>query len=249
MDFTGKTVCITGASKGIGRDIALAFARANANVVLNYNTSKEHADSLADEILAMGKENKVEIIQADVSNPEDVHRMFNIIKEKFKSIDVLVNNAGITRDKMMLFSKEEDWSSVIKTNLDSVFYCSKAAGWLMVNSRKGSIINIASTGGINGTAGQTHYAASKAGVIGFTRALAKELAKYNITVNSIAPGFIDTDMVQTIPEKLREKYIDMIPLKRFGKSEEVADLAVFLASSKSRYITGQTLIIDGGLTS
>ncbi|MGB7606378.1 MAG: 3-oxoacyl-[acyl-carrier-protein] reductase [Lutisporaceae bacterium] len=246
MSFTNKTVLVTGASRGLGRAIAEEFAMNNANVIINYNNSEETALELK-ECLSTNK-GKIYTCQANVSNFDEVKRLFKYIKEEVGSLDILVNNAGITRDKFLVFMNEKDWHDVISTNLDSVYYCSKESLRFLASKKAGTIINIASIGGIMGNAGQTNYSASKAGIIAFTKSLSKEVAKSGITVNAIAPGFIETDMTLSVDEKTINNWKNSIPLKRFGNAKEVAKLALFLASDNARYITGQTVVIDGGLS-
>ena len=236
-----KTVLITGASGGIGRAVALAFARKGANVALNYNSRKP--EETLSEISAMGV--RCEAFQADVSSFSQAKELIRQVKESFGRLDVLVNNAGITKDQLIIRMSEEEFDKVIEVNLKGVFNTTKHAANLMLKQRSGSIINMSSIVGVYGNTGQGNYAAAKAGIIGFTKAMAKELAPRSVTCNAIAPGFIETEMTQVLSEEYKEKAIQNIGLKRFGKPEEVADLAVFLAESK--YITGQVVQIDGGL--
>lgn len=246
MPFTNKTVLVTGASRGLGRAIAEEFAINNANVIINYNHSEAEALEIKEQLSS--NKGKIYTCQANVCNLDDVKRMFKFIKEEVGSLDILVNNAGITRDKFLLMMNEKDWHDVISTNLDSVYYCSKESLRFLASKKAGNIINIASIGGIMGNAGQTNYSASKAGIIAFTKSLSKEVAKSGITVNAIAPGFIETDMTLSVDEKTINNWRNSIPLKRFGNPKEVAKLALFLASDNARYITGQTVVIDGGLS-
>ncbi|EQB89826.1 3-oxoacyl-[acyl-carrier protein] reductase [Clostridium punense] len=241
----GKNAVITGASRGIGREIALAFAKNGANVVINYRGNEELADSLAKEIEAYGV--RAIKVKGDISKFEDAEKLINVTIEEFNSIDILVNNAGITKDGLFMRMKEEDFDSVINTNLKGTFNTSKAVISKMIKAKGGRIINISSVVGVIGNAGQANYAASKAGVIGFTKSLAKEVGSRGITVNAIAPGFIESDMTEVLSDKVKETMLNSIPLKAFGKGEDVANLAVFLASDMASYITGQVVHVDGGM--
>ncbi|WAM33086.1 3-oxoacyl-[acyl-carrier-protein] reductase [Caldicellulosiruptor morganii] len=241
----GKVALITGASRGIGRAIALKFAQNGADVVINYSSSESQAQSLKEEIEKLGV--KALAIKCDVSSSEEVNAMFSQIESEFGKLDILVNNAGITKDGLILRMDEEQFDRVIAINLKGAFLCAKAAAKLMVKQREGNIINISSVVGITGNAGQANYAASKAGIIGLTKSLAKELASRNIRVNAIAPGFIKTDMTDVLSEKVKEAMLSSIPLGRFGEADEVAGVALFLASSLSSYVTGQVIVVDGGM--
>ena len=245
MENVTKTALVTGASRGIGKAIALALAAKGYAVAVNYAGSQAAAEAVKDEIIAAGAQ--AFTIQGDVSKSEDVDRIFKTIKEEFGQLDVLVNNAGITRDGLLLRMKEENWDAVISTDLKSDFLTTKAAAQMMMRKKKGAIINIASVVGIMGNAGQANYAAAKAGVIGLTKATAKELAGRNIRVNAVAPGFIATDMTDVIPEKNKEMMLQSIPLGRMGLAEDVANAVCFLASEDASYITGQVLKVDGGM--
>ncbi|NLM75173.1 MAG: 3-oxoacyl-[acyl-carrier-protein] reductase [Clostridiaceae bacterium] len=243
MDFKGKTVIVTGSSRGIGYSIAEAFAKLNANVMMTGTT-----DSVFKSCETLKQKGfSIEGFAGDISNADNVQALVNKTVETFGTIDVLVNNAGITRDNLLIRMNEEDWDDVIRINLKGTFLCTKAAVRLMMKKRKGCIINIASIVGLMGNAGQTNYSASKAGIIGFTKSVAREFASRGITCNAIAPGFIETDMTNKLPEEIKENYLKSIPLGRFGTPSDVADLAVFLASDKARYITGQVINVDGGL--
>ncbi len=236
-----KTVIVTGAAKGIGRAIAVAFAKAGANVVVNYrNTPPDETLSLVE---AEGV--KCLAVQADVSNFNEAEALVEKAKETFGSVDILVNNAGITRDTLLMRMGEEDFDAVINTNLKGCFNMVKHTSKVMLKQKSGSIINMSSVVGISGNVGQANYAAAKAGVIGLTHSVAKELASRGITCNAIAPGFIETDMTAVLSDKVKEGILSAIPLKRMGNVQEVADLAVFLAEAK--YITGQVIAIDGGM--
>ena len=245
MKFEGKVALVTGASRGIGRAIALALAAEGADVAVNYAGSEAAAKEVAAEIEAMGR--KAFVIQADIASTEASTAMVDAVVKEFGRIDVLVNNAGITRDGLLMRMKEEDWDAVITTNLKGVFNCTKAAIKYMMKQKSGNIVNISSIVGVMGNAGQANYCAAKAGVIGFTKATAKEVAARGIRVNAIAPGFIKTDMTSVLSEKVVEAMLAGIPLNRLGETEDIAKAVLFLASSDANYITGQTLHVDGGM--
>lgn len=245
MENIEKTALVTGASRGIGRAIALALASKGFAVALNYAGSHDAAEAVKKEIEEAG--GKAFTVQGDVSKSEDVDRIFKIVKDEFGGLDVLVNNAGINRDALLIRMKESNWDDVIATDLKSDFLTTKAAAAMMMRKRKGSIINISSVVGIMGNIGQANYAAAKAGVIGLTKACAKEMAARNIRVNAVAPGFIETAMTDGIPEKIREGMIASIPMGRMGQPEDIARAVCFLASDDASYITGQVLVVDGGL--
>lgn len=247
MLLEGKKAVVTGSSRGIGKAIALKLAREGADVVINYYMDSDLADaeSVVKEIKALGRDALA--VQGDVS---DFSQAENIIKEaedRFGRVDILVNNAGITRDGLLIKMKEEEWDAVLNANLKSVFNCTKAVAKLMMKQRYGRIVNIASVVGVTGNAGQGNYAASKAGVIGFSKSIAKELASRNITVNAIAPGFIQTDMTKKLSDNIIEQINSQIPQGRMGTAEDVANLAGFLASDEAAYITGQVINVDGGM--
>jgi 3-oxoacyl-[acyl-carrier protein] reductase len=241
--LAGKTALVTGASKGIGRAIALKFAEAGANVAFTYLSSVEKGQALEAELQALGI--KAKGYRSDASISADAVSLVADVLKEFGSLDVLVNNAGITKDGLLMRMSEEQWDSVINVNLKSVFNLTKAAMPTMMKQKNGSIINITSVVGIRGNAGQANYAASKAGIIGFTKSVALELGSRNIRSNAIAPGFIETEMTHDLGNK--EEWLKGIPLKRGGSPEEVADCAVFLASDMSKYISGQVLQVDGGM--
>jgi 3-oxoacyl-[acyl-carrier protein] reductase len=245
MSLAGKAAVVTGASRGIGRAIAIELAKRGAKVILNYSKDAEGANAGVETIKAAGGE--AQAIQADVSDFKAAEGLIKATVEAYGSADLLVNNAGTTRDMVIMMMPEADWDVVIQTNLKSAFNCSKAAVKTMMRKRYGRIINITSVSGIMGNAGQTNYSASKAGLIGFTKALAREVAARNITVNAIAPGFIPTALTNDLTAELKEATIKAIPLGRWGTPEEVAYAAAFLASEEAAYITGQILNIDGGL--
>lgn len=245
MENIEKTALVTGASRGIGRAIALALASKGFAVALNYAGSHDAAEAVKKEIEDAG--GKAFTVQGDVSKSDDVDRIFKTVKDEFGGLDVLVNNAGINRDALLIRMKESNWDDVISTDLKSDFLTTKAAAAMMMRKRKGSIINISSVVGIMGNIGQANYAAAKAGVIGLTKACAKEMAARNIRVNAVAPGFIETAMTDGIPEKIREGMIASIPMGRMGQPEDIARAVCFLASDDASYITGQVLVVDGGL--
>lgn len=245
MENIEKTALVTGASRGIGRAIALALASKGFAVALNYAGSHDAAEAVKKEIEDAG--GKAFTVQGDVSKSEDVDRIFKTVKDEFGGLDVLVNNAGINRDALLIRMKESNWDDVIATDLKSDFLTTKAAAAMMMRKRKGAIINISSVVGIMGNIGQANYAAAKAGVIGLTKACAKEMAARNIRVNAVAPGFIETAMTDGIPEKIREGMIASIPMGRMGQPEDIARAVCFLASDDASYITGQVLVVDGGL--
>lgn len=241
----GKCAIVTGAAKGIGRAIALEFAKSGANVVLNYRSSEDKAIELEENLKELGVD--VLRVKGDISKAEDVENLINLAKDKFGVIDIMVNNAGITKDNLILRMKEEDFDSVIDVNLKGVFNCLKTITPVMIRQKQGKIINLSSVVGLVGNAGQVNYAASKAGVIGMTKSLAKEVGSRGITVNAVAPGFISTDMTETLGEKFKEEAKRNIPLKRLGNPEDVAKVVVFLASESANYITGQVVNVDGGM--
>ncbi|KQL39458.1 3-oxoacyl-ACP reductase [Bacillus sp. FJAT-25509] len=243
--LNGKVALVTGGSRGIGRAIALTLAKNGANVVVNYSGNEAAALKVVEEITALGV--KAICYKANVSNGEEVAALVKNTVDEFGSIDILVNNAGITRDGLLLRMKDADWDDVIDTNLKGVFNCIKAAAKFMTRQRNGRIINISSVVGQIGNPGQMNYVAAKAGVLGLTKTAAKELATRNITVNAIAPGFIETDMTNELNEQIRTQMLSNIPLQSFGQPEDIANAVVFLAMDASRYITGQTINVDGGL--
>lgn len=241
----GKTAIVTGASKGIGRGIAEAFAKQGANVAFTYLSSVEQGQALESELAAHGTQ--VKGYRSDASKMEDAEALINSVLADFGQIDVVVNNAGITKDNLLMRMSEEDFNRVITVNLNSVFNMTKAVQRTMLKQRKGSIINISSVVGVKGNAGQANYAASKAGAIGFTKSIALELGSRNIRCNAIAPGFIETEMTAVLDPATVQGWRDAIPLKRGGTAEDVANACVFLASDMSAYITGQVLNVDGGM--
>ncbi len=245
LSLTGKVAVVTGASRGIGRAIAIELAHRGAQVVVNYNRSAEAAEEVVAHIQAAG--GQAAAFQADVSDFQQAKALIKFAIDTFGDLHILVNNAGITRDKLIMMMSEEDWDVVQNVNLKSTFNCSKAAIRKMMRNRYGRIINITSVAGQMGNAGQTNYSASKAGQIGFTKALAREVASRNITVNAIAAGYIETDIWQGVPDEARQAILQMIPLGRKGEPEEIAYAVAFLASDQAAYITGQVLAVDGGM--
>ncbi len=241
MRFDDKVVMITGGTRGIGKAIVEKFDSLGAKVAFNFVHSEDKAKQLKSQ-LRNGM-----YFKADVTDFSDIQNFVKMILEQWGRIDIVVNNAGITKDKLLLMMKESDWDSVIDTNLKGVFNVTKAVYKVMAKRRSGRIINVSSIVGIMGNAGQANYAASKAGIIGFTKSIAKELAPRGITVNAVAPGLINSDMTKKIPDNIQETYRELIPMHRFGEPEEVANVVAFLASDMSTYITGQVLVVDGGM--
>ena len=240
-----KTVFVTGGSRGIGKEVALKFAENGYNVVINYVSSKTDVEALRSEFEDKGV--KTLIMQADVTDKTAIEELVKKAIEEFGAIDVLVNNAGITRDNLLMRMSEEEFDKVIEINLKGTYIVTKAVTKYMMKKRKGSIINLSSVVGVAGNAGQCNYAASKAGIIGFTKSIAKELASRNIRLNAVAPGFIETDMTAVLSDEVKENIHNQIPLKRMGTAKEVANLIYFLGSDESAYITGQVINIDGGM--
>lgn len=243
MMLDKKTAVVTGAGRGIGFEIAKRFIKQGAHLVLS---------DISEELLskarsALQKHGEVISVVCDVSDPEQISELMNKTKEHFGSVDVLVNNAGVTRDTLLMRMKEEDWDFVLKVNLKGAFLATQSAARIMLKQRSGRIINISSVVGLMGNAGQANYSASKAGLIGLTKSSAKELASRGVTVNAIAPGYIETEMTENLPEAARQAFLDNIPLKRPGTPEDIADTALFLASDLASYITGQVIQVDGGL--
>lgn len=247
LSLNGKIAIVTGSSRGIGKSIAMDLAAVGADVVVTYNSKKQEALQVVDCIKKIGR--RAFAVEVSVESYESAKALMARTIKEFGKIDILVNNAGVTRDSSLFMMSIDDWQEVISVNLDSVFNCSKAVIGHMLSRRVGRIINVCSISGLKGLPGQTNYSAAKAGVIGFTRSLGKELAPYGILVNAVAPGFIDTDMSEKVNSEMKDKYVENIPIKRFGQPEEVAKLVTFLASDFSSYLVGETITIDGGLSS
>lgn len=243
--LTDKVAVVTGASRGIGQEIAKTLAAQGATVIVNYNGSAQKAAETVQEIETMG--GKAEAFQCDVSDFDKAKELLDYVIKTYGHVDILVNNAGITRDNLMMRMSEEDFDTVISTNLKGAFNCMRHVARQMLKQKSGRIINISSVSGVLGNAGQINYAASKAGIIGMTKSAARELASRGITVNAIAPGFINTEMTAVLPETVKEGAVAQIPMKVFGETKDVAEAAAFLASDKARYITGQVLCVDGGM--
>ena len=244
MELDGKTALVTGGGRGIGKAIALKLARLGCNVVVS-DVNKQTAEETVSEIRRLGKKSLA--VETDVSRTESVEAMVKASLDAFGKIDILVNNAGITKDNLLMRMDEKDWDAVLQVNLKGAFLCTKQVIRTMMKERSGKIVNIASVVGVMGNAGQANYAASKAGLIGFTKSVAKEVASRNIQVNAVAPGFIESDMTAKLSQDVRETYMANIPLRRFGSADDVADTVAFLASPASGYITGQVVHVDGGL--
>lgn len=240
-----KNAVVTGATRGIGREIAFTLAENGANVAINYRTLNEDVERLIEELKSYGT--NIVTVKCDISDEEEVKNFIAESKKQLGSIDILINNAGITKDGLLMRMKEKDFSDVLDVNLKGTFITTREAASIMMKQRHGKIINISSVVGVIGNAGQCNYAASKAGVIGFSKSVARELASRNITVNVVAPGFINTDMTGVLPEKVKESMLQGIPLKRIGEPKDIANAVLFLASDLSNYITGQVINVDGGM--
>ncbi|SMB93624.1 3-oxoacyl-[acyl-carrier-protein] reductase [Desulfonispora thiosulfatigenes DSM 11270] len=245
MSGTKKIAVVTGASRGIGRAIALKLAKEGIKVAVNYNGSEDKAKEVLSEIIASGGEGI--IVKANISNAEDVAKMFETVENELGKVDILVNNAGITKDNLIMRMKEEEWDSVIETNLKGAFNCIKAISRGMIKQKAGKIINIASVVALAGNVGQSNYVAAKAGIIGLTKSVALEFASRGIQVNAVAPGFISTDMTDALPDNIKEQLLERIPVKKLGTPEDVANTVAFLASPESDYITGQVINVNGGM--
>ncbi len=245
MNLEGRVALVTGASRGIGRAVALEVSRQGATVVVNYAGNAAAAEETAAAIRETGAEAMV--FQADVSSQEQVDAMVKTVLQKYQRLDILVNNAGITRDNLLPRIREEDWDAVLNVNLKGAYNCARAVMRPMLKARWGRIINISSVVGLTGNAGQANYAAAKAGLLGFTKSLARELGSRNITVNAVAPGYIDTDMTAGLSEENKSSLLERVALGRLGKPEEIASVVAFLASEGAGYITGQVIVVDGGM--
>ena len=244
-DFEGKGIIVTGATRGIGRAIALEVARRGANVAFNYLKSDAQAAELKEELTGLGV--RAMAFKLDVGDLKSAREMVNAVKKEFGAIDGLVNNAGLTRDKLLVMMSEEDWAEVIRTNLTGAFNFARSAVFMMMKAKRGSILNVTSISGLSGMAGQVNYSAAKAGLVGMTKAMAKEVGRMGVRVNALALGFIETDMTATLPQENRATALNLIPLARFGTVGDVAPVAAFMLSEAAAYITGAVIQIDGGL--
>ncbi|MDD3839647.1 MAG: 3-oxoacyl-[acyl-carrier-protein] reductase [Clostridia bacterium] len=245
MDLSHKVAVVTGGSRGIGEAIATKLASLNASVVINYNKNKDKAQQVLEKIISKGGE--ASIYKADVSSIDEVESLFDFCTKKYGSVDILINNAGLTRDALLIRMKQKDWNDVLNINLTGTYNCTKVCSRQMIKKRYGKIINVTSVVAIAGNAGQSNYAAAKSGIIGFTKSIARELASRKINVNAVAPGFIETDMTAALSDSVKKEILKDIPLKRYGMPEDVAEVVAFLASESSSYITGQIINVDGGM--
>ena len=242
----GRVAIITGGGRGIGRAIVVRLAKEGANVAISYRSNDAAAEETAQKVREAGV--KCELFKGDVASPEDVQALFKGVSDAFGRVDILVNNAGITRDNLMMRMKEDEFDEVLRTNLKGTYLCTRAALRPMVRARWGRIVNVGSVVGLVGNAGQANYAASKAGIIGFTKSVAREVAQRGITVNAVAPGYVETELTGGLPEGVKEQILAQVPTARFGEPEEVAEVVAFLSGEGAGYITGQTLAVDGGMT-
>ena len=242
----GRVAVVTGGTRGIGRAIALRLAAEGADLAVSYRSDDAAAEETAEEVRAAGV--KCEVFKGDVATPEDVQALFKGVSDVFGRVDILVNNAGITRDNIMMRMKQEEFDEVLRTNLGGTYLCTRAALRPMVRARWGRIVNVSSVVGLVGNAGQANYAASKAGIIGFTKSVAREVAQRGITANVVAPGYVETELTGSLPEEVKDQIRNQVPMERFGEAEEVAEVVAFLAGEGAGYVTGQTIAVDGGMT-
>ncbi|HEU4493203.1 MAG TPA: 3-oxoacyl-[acyl-carrier-protein] reductase [Rubrobacteraceae bacterium] len=242
----GRVAIVTGAGRGIGRAVALRLAAEGASVAISYRSNDDAARETADAVREAGVE--CEVFKGDVASAEDVQALFEGVSAAFGRLDILVNNAGLTRDNLMMRMKEEEFDEVLRTNLGGTYLCTRAALRPMIRARWGRIVNVSSVVGLVGNAGQANYAASKAGIIGFTKSVAREVAQRGITANAVAPGYVETELTGSLPEDVKEAIRTQVPMGRFGEAEEVAEVVAFLAGEGAGYVTGQTIAVDGGMT-
>jgi 3-oxoacyl-[acyl-carrier protein] reductase len=242
----GRVAVVTGGTRGIGRTIAMRLAAEGANVAVSYRSNDEAAEETAASVRAEGV--KCEVFKGDVASPADVQALFKGVSDVFGRVDILVNNAGITRDNLMMRMKEDEFDEVLRTNLGGTYLCTRAALRPMIRARWGRIVNVSSVVGLVGNAGQANYAASKAGIIGFTKSVAREVAQRGITANTVAPGYVETELTGSLPEEVKDQIRNQVPMGRFGEAVEVAEVVAFLAGEGAGYVTGQTIAVDGGMT-
>jgi 3-oxoacyl-[acyl-carrier protein] reductase len=242
----GRVAIVTGGGRGIGRAIAARLAEEGANLAISYHSNDAAAEETAEKVRAAGVE--CELFKGDVSSPKNVEVLLTGVSDMFGRVDILVNNAGITRDNLMMRMKEEEFDDVLRTNLKGTYLCTRAALRPMIRARWGRIVNVSSVVGLVGNAGQANYAASKAGIIGFTKSVAREVAQRGITVNAVAPGYVETELTGSLPEKVKEQIREQVPAGRFGEPEEVAEVVALLVAEEAGYVTGQTIAVDGGMT-
>jgi 3-oxoacyl-[acyl-carrier protein] reductase len=243
---SGRVAIVTGGGRGLGRAIAYRLAEEGANLAISYRSNDAAAEEAAEKVRVAGV--GCQLFKGDVSSPEDVEALFKGVSDAFGRVDILVNNAGITRDNLMMRMKEEEFDEVLRTNLKGTYLCTRAALRPMVRARWGRIVNVSSVVGLVGNAGQANYAASKAGIIGFTKSVAREVAQRGITVNAVAPGYVETELTGSLPENVKEQIRNQVPAGRFGEPEEVAEVVAFLVAEEAGYVTGQTIAVDGGMT-